>query len=84
MTDRAAKLVLWIGTLTSAALFLALTVDTHRSSRSWGWSAPRPTSTHSGRRRPEPRPVPTNRNHPRVRRGDTPLTGRAVAMAVYG
>ena len=30
MTERSAKLVFWIGTLSSLALFLALTVDTHR------------------------------------------------------
>jgi nitric oxide reductase subunit C len=30
MTDRGPKLVLWVGTLSSAALFLALTFDTHR------------------------------------------------------
>jgi nitric oxide reductase subunit C len=30
MGDRGPKLVLWIGTLTSAGLFLALTFDTHR------------------------------------------------------
>jgi nitric oxide reductase subunit C len=30
MTERAAKLVFWVGTLASAALFLALTWDTHR------------------------------------------------------
>jgi nitric oxide reductase subunit C len=31
MTERAAKLVFWVGTLSSLALFLALTWDTHRS-----------------------------------------------------
>jgi nitric oxide reductase subunit C len=30
MTERTAKLVFWIGTLSSLALFLALTLDTHR------------------------------------------------------
>ena len=30
MGDRGPKLVLWIGTLSSAAIFLALTADTHR------------------------------------------------------
>lgn len=30
MTERTAKLIFWVGTLTSLALFLALTVDTHR------------------------------------------------------
>lgn len=30
MSERAAKLAFWAGTLTSVALFLALTVDTHR------------------------------------------------------
>ena len=30
MTERSAKLVFWIGTLSSLGLFLALTVDTHR------------------------------------------------------
>ncbi|HHQ47492.1 MAG TPA: cytochrome c [Acidobacteria bacterium] len=30
MTERTAKLIFWIGTLTSLALFLVLTVDTHR------------------------------------------------------
>ncbi len=31
MTERSAKLIFWIGTLASAAVFLALTWDTHRS-----------------------------------------------------
>ncbi len=31
MSERAAKLIFWIGTLSSLALFLALTWDTHRS-----------------------------------------------------
>jgi nitric oxide reductase subunit C len=31
MSERAAKLVFWVGTLSSLALFLALTWDTHRS-----------------------------------------------------
>lgn len=31
MSERAAKLIFWVGTLTSLALFLALTIDTHRS-----------------------------------------------------
>ena len=31
MTERSAKLIFWIGTLSSLALFLALTVDTHRN-----------------------------------------------------
>jgi nitric oxide reductase subunit C len=31
MTERSAKLVFWVGTLASLALFLALTVDTHRN-----------------------------------------------------
>jgi len=30
MTEKTAKLIFWVGTLTSLALFLALTVDTHR------------------------------------------------------
>ena len=30
MTERTAKIIFWVGTLTSLALFLALTVDTHR------------------------------------------------------
>lgn len=30
MTDRSAKLIFWVGTLSSLALFLALTLDTHR------------------------------------------------------
>ena len=30
MTDRAAKLIFWVGTLSSLVLFLALTFDTHR------------------------------------------------------
>jgi nitric oxide reductase subunit C len=30
MTERSAKLVFWVGTLSSLVLFLALTVDTHR------------------------------------------------------
>jgi len=31
MTDRLAKAIFWVGTLTSLAVFLALTVETHRS-----------------------------------------------------
>jgi nitric oxide reductase subunit C len=31
MSDRMAKMIFWVGTLSSLALFLALTLDTHRS-----------------------------------------------------
>ena len=68
VTERSAKLIFWVGTLSSLALFLALTVDTHRQVRRAHARRQARRARRRGQARVRAPQLQRLPHHPRVRR----------------